>query len=156
MTIYDTPKSDLDNKQENHFKGWLKFFYIINFVWLIFLPLGSLVYILSSMLDSETSILSNKLMFYVLELTPDFIFSILILRSIKIQNTSTPESIKKLMSFELAAKLIIGILIYMAYKNGIAQDKPSPFFFSIIYYLIWSNYFKKSKRVFNYYGANSK
>jgi hypothetical protein len=106
-------------------------------------------------MESENLFHSYKVFFYFIETIPDFIFSFLILRIIKSQSLDTPNKVKKLMAFELLAKLLIGILIFIAYKNGITDEKPFPFFISVIYYLIWVYYFKKSKRVLIYYGANA-
>lgn len=106
--------------------------------------------------EPENLFYSYKVLFYFIETLPDFIFSLLILRIIKLQSSQTPNKIKRLMGLELLAKLVIGIAVFIAYEKGITDEKPFPFFMSVIYYLIWAYYFKKSKRVLNFYGENAK
>ena len=156
MDIYEAPKSEIMEGANKFLGGSLKFYYYINFIWLLILPLGLLAYAVLSIIESENLFYSYEVLFYFIEILPDFIFSLLILRIIKLQSSQTPNKIKRLMAFELLAKCLIGIAIFIAYENGITDEKPFPFFMSVIYYLIWAYYFKKSKRVLNYYGENAK
>ena len=42
MDIYNPPKSEITTDKIVEFGGWLRFFQVLNFIWLTFLPLSFL------------------------------------------------------------------------------------------------------------------
>lgn len=90
-----------------------------------------------------------------LEILPGTIMSFLIWKAILVDSESTPNKIKWLMQLELALQFIFTAGIFYAYKQGYISEGPTPILISIAYYLIWSSYFKRSKRVLAHYGSNT-
>lgn len=56
MNIYNLPESEIANEESENFGGWLRFFQVLNIVWLTFLPLSLLVTLAIPFIDPEENI----------------------------------------------------------------------------------------------------
>lgn len=148
-------------KPLDQFGGWLKFFYIIQ--WLNFILWG--ITILAIMLAIFIAGSAAKVIEYLISFFNVIAIVFLCFRIIKIvrkKETSTPKQIIKLMTWIVFTVSIFaffeGIFYYFTLGiNGLSNLSET--FRDIIriltWYAIWTNYFKKSKRVAAYYGANA-
>lgn len=62
-----------------------------------------------------------------------------------------PKAVVRYLRIFFLVSLIGFVLGYYLYSRGLVPEKPASLFSDILYYLIWSSYFKKSKRVNGYY-----
>lgn len=149
---------DLDNKKQEVAKsigGWLRLFQVLT-------AISALVYVLSVVLISlgygigriEFESLRDFLLF-ILEFLPGMIFSILIFKALPIQEFYIPSQITSYLRNNLLLSFLIALLLSTLYQQGMVSDKPGSVFGSIVYFAIWALYFKKSKRVREYYGDNA-
>ena len=146
----------LEEPQSEKIGGWLYFFKILNILWFLLLPLSILSFALLGFIEPETEILSTENGLILFEIIPDFVFSFLILRWLKNQDVSSPNKIKLLIGWELLCKLLVVIVVNYSFEKGYASEGAYPFIFSLLYYSIWVQYFKRSKRVLAFYGSNAK
>ena len=154
--VYSAPQADLDNVlDEQRIGGWLRCFQVLNYIGLILsvvvvLALFAAEALIGGMFEHMLDIVA-----LLIEIAPPILFSYLIIKCLPVASADTPEQIKKLLGYYLAVSLVIGFSLTMAHKSGYITDKPSPFIGDLIYYAIWASYFKKSKRVKEFYGANA-
>ena len=140
---------------KNPYGGWLRFFRIINMLYWVmglFSIIVCIYLVLFVGVEKKQELINS--MAIMIELIPGTVMSFLIWRIVLIKNDETPKKIKWLITFELALQLMFGAVLYLAYKQGYISDQPTPVLLSVIYYFIWASYFKRSKRVFSYYGSN--
>lgn len=150
-------------KPLNQFGGYLKFFFIIQWVNFIFCGLTALIALLT-MISVKTLIRTIEpmiLFFYSIVITS---LCFKIIKSIKKQTTETPRQIIKLLTWILSAAFIFTILEWSCnYFIPAPAESSSSTIIELtgsiirvlIWYAIWTSYFKKSKRVAAYYGANA-
>jgi len=157
MDMYNSLESELPSDPETlKFGGWLRFFQVINFVSAIISFL--VVLLLGAELIWGFLAWGNDIEIYVFlaEIIPVFVFSVAVLKKVKIQERGTPQKLKfYIMFYFLSSMIITGLIIYL-YTKGYVTEKPTSVFGDIVYFLIWSSYFKRSDRVNGYYGNNAK
>jgi hypothetical protein len=145
-----------DIRSDNTLSGILKSYKIFNFIWFSLgsiAGLGLITLMIWEFKFSSQNTIDNAAL--ILELLPTTIFSFIIWRMVSVKKSTTPSRIKSVMRIDLLFSLIIGVILYLAFKKGFITDKPVPFLGSVIYYFIWSSYFNSSKKVLSYYGFNS-
>lgn len=131
--------------------GWLRFFFVMLIISACWMPLSILATMALPFISPEKPIFTLENLFINLELLPDLLFSVLMLKVIHDRNNLTPKKIKKLLRLEIWSKFFIAVAIMYAYKKGLVEDRPFPFIISAIYYFIWRAYFTKAKQVKSYY-----
>lgn len=145
------------NDVRNNTLSWvLKFYRAFNLIWFslgTLAILGLMTLIVWEFNFTNQDAIDNSAL--IVELLPTTIFSFIIWRMVSVKSKTTPSRIKATMRIDLFFSLVVGFVMYMAFKKGFITDKPVPFYGSLIYYFIWSSYFNLSKRVLSYYGFNS-
>ncbi|VAW81476.1 hypothetical protein MNBD_GAMMA12-2226 [hydrothermal vent metagenome] len=139
------------NKDFRTIGGWLRVFQIFTIIGIVFLPMVGLyvLYLYFSIGYTDTDYLNLALL--SAEALPGFVFSILIFRIIGSNNESTPQLINNMLAFMVLLAVVITIVLF---QSGLAI-RPQPILIDLVYYFIWTRYFNKSKRVFEFYGANA-
>ena len=69
--------------------------------------------------------------------------------TVKLQTSETPQKIAGYLKMLLAICVIVGVL------ELIVVNIVMPLILAIVFYVAWMQYFKKSQRVLQYYGANA-
>ena len=156
INTYAPPESEVATENENlTISGWLRFYQITNYFSLI---LGTILVIcipislffIDNLFEKELDVVA-----LLFEITPSMLFSFLIVKVIKIRETHIPAKIKKYIGGYVVMSLLITLVLRYLYSLELITDKPTATFLGdIIYYAIWVSYFKRSKRVAEYYGQN--
>ncbi len=154
--IYKSPKAALvEEKGEEKIGGWLRFFQIINI-------LGVVIFVVIFALAIPIMLIIGgspgdwiDMGAVLVESLPAVIFSILILKRLGLRSEGTPNVITKYIALGALSSVVVAAGLYFAYNGGHISEKPSSVLGSFVYYLIWTSYFKRSKRVHSFYGANS-
>ncbi|MDM3871509.1 hypothetical protein QSV34_09085 [Porticoccus sp. W117] len=154
--VYKAPESELVSGDElKSIGGWLRFFQVVNFIYAIAGVLVAALVVVTYFIDESVyggligSIAS------LVELTPVIVFSILILKVVNHQEEGIPVKIKSYIGYYLLTSFLVAAGIASLYIMDLVPDKPASIFGDLIYYLIWSSYFKRSKRVRSFYGATA-
>ncbi len=152
----DTTEATSIEEASSGYGGWLRFFRIINAIYwiagiisLIMFP--SLIYLYWE--DNKSEAIDMLALF--VEVLPGTIMSFIIWKNVLVKSEGTPNKVRWFMQLELSLHVIITAGIYYAYKQGYISEGPTPILLSIFYYIIWSFYLKRSKRVMSYYGSNT-
>lgn len=140
-------------KPLNEFGGWLRFFWVINLLSLIFLCLSVIANFLSYMNSGSSTIYVS----FIITLLTSSLAALLtwyILRFLKKQDPAIP--IKSM--FLLIASVVV-ILPQLFFKEKLPFNLITysnlDLGFMNIFTLVWIRYFQKSKRVKAYYGKNA-
>jgi len=156
INTYAPPESVVATESENlTIGGWLRFYQITNYLSLILgtilvicMPIG--LFLIDDLFEKELDVVA-----LLLEISPSILFSFLIIKVIKIRETHIPAKIKKYIGGYVFMSLLITLVLRYLYSLELITDKPTPTFLGdIIYYAIWVSYFKRSKRVAEYYRQN--
>ena len=154
--LYQTPKSEITaNEKFNFFGGWLRVFQIINIISIAMFGLVLALMVLGSAFDFLEEISTIELASLIIELLPDLVISIMMVKLLTVRNTHIPKLMVKYLGFYVGVTIVVYIILYSLYKAEHILEKPTTFWGSVIYYSIWNAYFKRSKRVNIFYGANS-
>lgn len=144
----------------DQFGGWLKCIYVIHWVAIIVLGILPIVYVLLFFIAENI----NEMIQYVIALFEILIYIILcikIVKVIKIKEINVPNRIIKLMAWIVFFSVFIGVSEELLdYLNlGIEGVENSGvgkrLFGGIFWFVIWREYFIRSKRVLTYYGQNA-
>jgi len=155
INTYAPPESEVVIESEAlTIGGWLRFFQITNYISLILGGIIAIVMSLSIFLEDGLFETQLDLASFILEISPSLIFSFLILKVIKKREPHIPAKIKKYIGGYVVMSLLITLLLNYLHSSGLITDKPTTVLGDIIYYAIWVSYFKRSKRVAEYYGQN--
>jgi len=151
----DTVNVEDENNDLSSIGGWLRFFQVINYInfTLSIVTVIALVIIYALLGDVFELELDGPALF--LELIPFLIFSYLIIKALPVRAIDTPARIKSLIGYDLVVSITVSIILIVSHNHGLISDKPAPILISVIYYFIWATYFKKSKRVLDFYGSNA-
>ncbi len=154
--VYETPKAEsLLDERLFAFGGWLRFYQVINILSIVFIGILILAIAGFEIMGAYEENELKDAFIGIFEFLPDLIFPIIIIRILKIKNEKIPDEIVKYLGYYVAASLLVYGIFYYLFKTDVIAEKPVSFLSSLIYYYIWSSYFKKSKRVKAYYGANA-
>jgi hypothetical protein len=144
------------SKPLNEYGGWLRFFYITNWIHIV-----SLVYVVLIFLP----LLSGRPLdsFYWFSFLVDsglrVFFVYKIVRVIKKQEVDTPDRIARLLTCVLLVPCFVVVpKIYFARLVAGAPGVRAAVITVInaaVWFCIWTAYFRKSKRVLAYYGKNA-
>ena len=144
-------------KPLNQFGGWLRFFQISNWIWVILNIFSGLGFVIMALSEGMFHpIMSSLFLFSATYLTIQF------LRIIKDQSKSTPTKVSTKLTWIISLAIIFGsceIIMVLQGSNWTwtqeAHEALMPYFQAIVSLLIWIIYFSISKRVNAYYGENS-
>ena len=149
-------------KPLDQFGGWLKFFYVMQWASVISWTIFTLLFVLSIFAADNFS----EAIEFVIAIFDAIIALILYIKIIKVmkkKETYTPNRIIKLMTWLVIFSAIFaaceGLLYYLTLGiKGLTElaETGKGLFRILIWYTIWTNYFKRSKRVLAYYGKNAK
>lgn len=154
--VYAAPKSEsiVDEKLLS-FGGWLRFYQVINYLSIIFtLLIFAMVSVFYAMGEYAEGEIFEALIAGI-ELLPDLVVSIMVLKILSKPNKFIPTRVVTLLTYYVGASLLMYGCVYYLFKTEVVVEKPTSFWASVIYYAIWSSYFRKSKRVKAYYGENA-
>ncbi len=155
INTYQPPQSDVTPPHQNRtIGGWLRFYQVTNYISLI---LGSLVAVgvcIASLFIDDMFEKQWDLAALILELSPSIIFSFLIIRVLSKPESQVPAQIKKYIGNYVGASIFINIGLRYLFSNDVITDEPTTFIGDLIYYAIWVSYFKRSKRVAQFYGQD--
>jgi len=138
-----------------HFGGWLRFYQIINIISLVIFGLFFLAGIAFSFLGYYESGESTDMIAALVESIPGLFISIVAIKLLTVKSPQTPNKMVKMLGYYVTATIVIYAVLFYLHKTEQISEKPLSFWGSVIYYYIWSSYFKKSKRVNGYFGANA-
>lgn len=145
-------------KPLNEFGGWLRFFQVVNLIGVIIFPIILLLVVIGTFTDYNYKNAVESLVTMV-DIAISVYFSIRILQIIKKRDISVPAAIIKylllIMIFSLVFLAIeIPIILWANDGQWTQADTASArsSLQTVVSYLIWSAYFRKSKRVDLYYG----
>jgi len=152
---YQPPQSDVTPPHQNQtIGGWLRFYQVTNYISLI---LGSLVVVgvcIAALFVDDMFEKQWDLPALILELSPSIIFSFLIIRVLSTPESQVPAQIKKYIGNYVVVSILINIGLRYLFSNDLITDEPTTFIGDLIYYAIWVSYFKRSKRVAQFYGQD--
>jgi len=154
--IYERPKSEsFPQSKFEFFGGWLRFYQILNVLSIIVLivALGFLLFLSFTESFSNQNLIDFAMI--GLESTPILLLSIFTLKILNKKEGEVPGKVKSYLDYYLSATVVIYVILYISFSKGQITEKPTPLLGDIIYYFIWTSYFKKSKRVKVYYGKNT-
>jgi len=155
--VSDTTESEVPESSDKlGFGGWLRFFQVMNIISVVIVVL--LLLLVASELLFDFLELGNDIEMYTLfiEVLIVLSYSTATLKILKIQNQTIPQTLNKYLTvYFIASMLMFGINLLLYYYDYL-EEKPESISSDIFYYLIWIFYFKKSKRVNEYYGANAR
>lgn len=149
--------SEFESKEPGlGYGGWLRCFRVFNGInWgigvLVVLALPPL-FLLTWGNNSQNDL---NLIASLVRFVPGAVISFLIWKPLLMKSDKVPSKINWLMRIDLALSFVAIMIIYYLYVRGYVSEKPAPILFGIIYYVVCSSYFKRSKRVASYYGVNS-
>lgn len=152
----DTENTDQDpDLKEIKIGGWLRFYKIITIISLSIAALLIVVIAALAVLGIDAGENIYDLAATALEIAPSLAFSILVLKIIEVRENDTPSKINHyILAYTIATFVIYAGLRYL-FANDFMIEKPTPALGTVIYYFIWTSYFKKSKRVKEFYGSNA-
>jgi len=145
-------------KPLNEFGGWLRFFQVI--CWLTLIVYGVNVFVITGLvLDQPTP---QKIFSFVVLIFGIGFLLFLIWKILRLLTVKAPEIpgriVKKMLVFTIVAALFSladTCFSYWIYGMALSFRDARDFLRPIAWYLIWSSYFRKSKRVVAHYGANA-
>lgn len=147
-------------KPLHRFGGWLKFFNLSLWFAAIFMT-GTTILLTVSIFKSESVFEFSAYLISIFDGVVSIVLNILILKIMKKKSIDTPSKMVKLMAYLVGFSALFVICLIMLYSLVLKMDAAAPvaeegkgIFSVIIWFLIWSSYFKKSKRVFSYYSKN--
>lgn len=148
-------------KKLHEFGGWLKFFYVINWI--------NLVVVVLSMLASMFSLIKAHSTYSMIEITVITIRSLFvgfffyqIISEIKNAHVQTPGRICEWIVWYLWISVMFGLVAALVqyFFGSISWIEILMRFFGTLlgvvgWWYIWTSYFKESERVLAYYGQNA-
>ena len=149
-------------KPLNEFGGYLVFFRISNFVFFI-ISLVSVPLLLLAVVRTiaENMPTATSALIFSLSLTISSILIFKMLKVLKIQESFVPKKIVNfiflLTIFSISFSLLnfVSKFLFLGFNQETAMETSKQMINSIVWFLIWRSYFKKSKRVLAYYGKNA-
>ncbi len=150
-------------KPLDQFGGWLKFFLVIQWINIVICGLTVLIALLT-MITAETFAQALEPVFLFFYSIMIILLCLRIVKALKIKAPETPGRIIKLLTWVLSAAFIYAILewSYYYFSQGPSElsttttKSGGDVIRILIWYAIWTSYFKKSARVAKYYGLNTK
>jgi hypothetical protein len=149
------------SKPFNQFGGWLIFFLVT--IWLsIVLGLVNGPRNIANVLTKETY--EHRLIYLILFIDGivALVLAFRLVMILKIKEANTPERVTRILTWIVLLKtvfglceIIVGYLLFGANSLDFISEIANNIFRVLIYWAIWTNYFKKSKRVISYYRRNA-
>lgn len=141
--------------------GWLKFFYVMQWISVIVWGIVTLLLVLSIFaVENFNEWIEFAIAFF--DGLIALILSIKIVKVLRKRDAYVPNRIIKLMTclvaFTAAFAVCEGAVYYLTLGvEGLSNlaETGKGLFRILIWYVIWTDYFKKSKRILAYYGQNA-
>ena len=154
--FYQTPNADIIPKSKFElFGGWLRFYQVLNILSIAMAALAfGLVIVFTAMGEYQPHEYVDTFSAFV-EFLPELIISIIVVKMIKKREPEVPTKLVEYLGYYVAITFCVYIVMYILHQKEVLLEKPTSFWGSVIFYLIWKSYFAKSKRVSVYYGANA-
>jgi len=152
--LYETPESELLDDSMS-IGGWLRFFQVCNVLAIVIFGILLLTIVALGLSEGFTSEDTLSLLVSFVEVIPAFVFSILILKIIKDRDEETPFRISGYVKYNTVIALVIFIASMALFYLDVTPERPQSLLGTLIYYYIWTSYFKKSVRVKEYYGSSA-
>ena len=145
-------------KPLNEFGGWLRFFQVTCWLTLIIFAVNGALAVAA--VFNQFSF-QKLIVFSVLLAGVVVILSLLwkILRLLKVQSPKTPEQIAKKISLVAICAVIFSLVDTFSglwlFQMSLSFSSLMGLLRPIVWFLVWSSYFKKSKRVNSHYGVGA-
>ena len=155
-------------KPLNEFGGWLRFFLVS---WQLSLAIAILFIILvvgfknppigepvTRSIFFEPTLLERvkKNLIHIIDWLIRLIFSILVIRTVKIKAPNIPNTIIMILSLYVVIIFLLSFsLVVISFSLTGSKDLMPNMSGLVAFFIIWFLYFKKSKRVLYYYGKNA-
>ncbi|WP_028862429.1 DUF2569 family protein [Psychromonas aquimarina] len=135
--------------------GWLRFLKIICITKVVVVAIATVLSVIFYFAGKELFDTPADFIAALAESLPILIFSVLILKFIHIRNEAIPTKIYVIIFSYMATSAVIYFISLYLFNSGYLTEEPTRLIGDVIYTLVWTAYFKKSKRVKSYYGANA-
>jgi len=146
------------SKSLDNFGGWLFWFYLISWISLVLFGVVSLLSLVA-IFSTSRGLEAIETLIYGFDSVICAFLSFKIIKLVKKQEPLTPNRVVKIMSWFLIFTAIFIIpelwLDYLLNNGKSATEIGKECVRVIIWYCIWTSYFKQSKRVLVYYGKNA-
>lgn len=149
-------------KKLDEFGGWLMFFYCICWLSIILLAVSFLSLIVNFFKLDFTASGKIVMLIYILDVIITAILIIKMVTMMRSKDSTVPAKITKLITLVLIFSLAFGvceILVYLLTQgpSGLInfKDSAKAVIKTVVWYVVWTGYWKKSKRVLAYYGKNA-
>jgi len=152
---YEAPSSELVDEGSSSVGGWLRFFQVINVISIVMIGIVMMIVVGVGFLEGFESQEVVDIFFSLPELIPSVIFSVLILRVLGVQGEETPFRISAYLKYNVSITVVVFIVLMALFFSDVISERPESLLGSLIYYYIWTSYFKKSVRVKEFYGRNA-
>lgn len=152
---YEAPSSELVEEGSSSIGGWLRFFQVINILSVVMVGIVIMIVIGVGFLEGFETQEAIDILFSLPELIPSVIFSVLILRVLSVQSEETPFKISAYLKYNVSIAVLVFVFLMVLFFSEIISERPESLLGSLIYYYIWTSYFKKSVRVKEFYGSNA-
>jgi len=154
--VYEAPQSEVVAMDKyTHIGGWLRFYQVINIISIVifgaFFIAGIAFWFLGYYETGEHA----DMLAALVESIPGIFISIIAVKYLTMKAPETPNKMVKALGYYVTATILIYAVLFYLHKTEQISEKPLSFWGSVIYYYIWLSYFKKSKRVKGYFGANA-
>lgn len=150
-------------KALNEFGGWLKFYYVLSIIHLVFSAMGllTIVAIMTNLLEIHDTVHPQVVLTLFFRNVGVIAFLAFIIKFLKKQDSGTPGKIIRLIQGLSLYALIFAYISKVQrfqFEQGLGSEgNPNTrhsllVLFIFTWALVWIMYFKKSKRVAAYYG----
>lgn len=152
--VYEAPESTLSD-DELTIGGWLRFFQVLHIISITF---GGVVFLGVSAMVILGEIEQQELigiLWLLAEMLPALVLSVLTVRILSAREEDVPHRVSVYLKIGLGVASVAFIGGGALFYYDFVSEKPTSILGSLIFYYIWTSYFKKSVRVKEYYGVNA-
>ena len=153
--LYEAPSSELSDDDGKSIGGWLRFFQVTNIISIGIFGLLIIAVIGLGLLEGFGSQETIDVLASIAEVIPPLVFSFLILRILGDSDEGTPFRINTYLKYSISATAVVFMAAMGLFFLDVTTERPESLLGSLIFYYIWTSYFKKSARVKEYYGCNA-
>ncbi len=153
--LYETPSAELSEDDDKNIGGWLRFFQVANILSIVIFGLLILAVFALGLLEGFGDQETIDTLAGLAEVIPPVVFSFLILRILGDSNEETPFRINMYLKYSISATAVVFMAAMGLFFMDVTTERPESLLGSLVFYYIWTSYFKKSVRVKEYYGCNA-
>ena len=159
--LYDAPDSALSEEDgQVRLGGWLRFFQVINVLSLAFATLLFFAGVILTVMEGFDQKGLIEVLVSLIESLPVIVFCVLILRMLSDRSEDVPRRISIYLNFKFLATIGVFWILTVFHYSEIEQPKEIALgrnigmVLTMLYCWIWMFYFKRSKRVKEYYNLD--